>query len=115
MYFVVFKSEILRGLRRKIRILFDTNLFNSSQTVGRYFVRYANVRFGISIERQQPVFNKNQVPVPSPILQHMSSQLTLVLWCLRIGMSSCFFSASSMAPTVLHCACFCLYFSKELP
>ena len=68
MYFVVFKAKILRGLRRKIRILFNTNLFNSSQTVDRYFVRYANVRSGISIERQQPVFDKNRIPVPSPII-----------------------------------------------
>ena len=52
MYFVVFKAKFRGVYGRKIRILFNTNLFNSSQTVDRYFVRYANVGFGISIERQ---------------------------------------------------------------
>ena len=66
MHATLFRCKITRNLWWKQYILGNRNLFKSSQIEVRYFVRYTNVRFGLSIEPQIPVFDKNREPVRSP-------------------------------------------------
>ena len=68
MHATLFWWEITRNLWRKQHILGNRNLFKPSQIEVRYFVRYTNVLFGLSIEPQIPVFNKNHEPARSPTI-----------------------------------------------
>ena len=61
-----YEAIITRNLWWKQHILCNRNPFKPSQIEVRYFVWYTYVRFGVSIEPQIPVFDKNREPVRSP-------------------------------------------------
>ena len=56
--YTVLMRNHLEFMTKTIYILGNRNLFKPSQIEVRYFVRYTNVRFSLSIEPQIPVFDK---------------------------------------------------------
>ena len=61
-----YEAIITWNLWRKQHILCNRNPFKPSQIEVWYFVWYTNFRFGVSIEPQIPVFDKNREQVRSP-------------------------------------------------